>query len=290
MSTPIVVGVDGSPPALEAVEWAAAEADRGRIPLRIVHVATGGERGHILAYTGRGPPAPSETPGMRVLDAAETRARTFASVQIERRLAVGPLPDTLLEEAADAVMLVLGKRGTGTLARLLLGSVSHRAAEHAPCPVVLVPVDNDPRPRRPEIVVGVDGSQDSIDAVAFALEEASRRSVGLRALHAWSRPDRPAQQRPACDNPLRIEEEGARILAESLAGWTAKYPDVPVIEQVIEGSPAAVLVEASRTVELLVVGGRGRRGFAGLRLGSVSHSVLHHTKGPAAVVRRGAGG
>lgn len=290
MRKPIVVGVDGSPLALEAVEWAAAGADRRRIPLRIVHITTGWERGDIPAYTGRGPQAPSEAPGVRVLDAAETRARTFASVQIERRLGVGPLPDTLLEEAADAVLLVLGKRGAGAFARLLLGSVSHRAAEHAPCPVVLVPVDDDPRPRRPEIVVGVDGSQCSIDAVAFALEEASLRSVGLRAVHAWSRPDHPVRIRPACDNPLTIEEEGARVLAESLAGWTAKYPDVPVIEQVVEGSPAAVLTEASRTAEILVVGARGCRGFAGLHLGSVSHSVLHHAQGPVAVVRRGSGG
>jgi nucleotide-binding universal stress UspA family protein len=290
MRRPIVVGVDGSPPALAAVDWAAAEADRRQTALRIVHVTTGWERSDIPAYTGRGAQAAPESPGMRILDAAEERARTFASVQIERRLAVGPLPDTLLQEAAEAVLLVLGKRGTGAFARLLLGSVIHRAAEYGPCPVVIVPVDDDPRPRRPEIVVGVDGSQYSIDAVAFALEEAAVRSVGLRAVHAWSRPDHPVRMRPACDNPLTIEEESARVLAESLAGWTAKYPDVPVIEQVIEGPPAAVLTEASRTAELLVVGARGRRGFAGLRLGSVSHSVLHHTQGPAAVVRRGVGG
>jgi hypothetical protein len=110
--------------------------------------------------------------------------------------------------------------------------------------------------------------------------------VGLRAIHAWNHPDCPAQMQPTCYTALTIEEEGARVLSESLAGWTAMYPDVPVIEQVIEGSPAAVLTEASRTAELLVVGTRGRGGFLRLHLGSVSHAVLHHANGPLAVIRR----
>ncbi|GAA4629342.1 universal stress protein [Actinoallomurus vinaceus] len=290
MRKPIVVGVDGSRQALNAVDWAAAEAGRRRLPLRIVHITTEWERGDIPADRGRGSMAPrTESPGLRVLDVAEERARTFASLEIERRLGVGPVPGTLLQESAGGALLVLGQRGTGSFARLLLGSVSRQAAEHAPFPVVIVPADTDHRPRRPEIVVGIDGSEASVDAVAFALEEAAMRAIGLRAIHAWNRPDYPVEMRPASYNAFTIEEEGARVLSESLAGWTAKYPDVSVIQQVIEGSPAAVLTEASHTAELLVVGARGRGGFPGLRLGSVSHAVLHHTEGPLAVVRRSSG-
>lgn len=287
MGRPIAVGVDGSPQALQAVDWAAAEAGRRRLPLRIVHVATGWERGDIPAYTGRRSDAPRpESAGLRVLDTAEERARTFTSVQIERSLGIGPIPDTLLQETTDAVLLVLGRRGTGVLTRLLLGSVSRQATERASCPVVIVPSDGDTRPRRPEIVVGVDGSAASIDAVGFALEEAALRAVGVRAIHVWNRPAYPAKMRPATYNTVTVEEESARVLSESLAGWTAKYPDVPVVEQALEGSPTEILTEASRTAELLVVGARGRGGFPGLRLGSVSHAVLHHAEGPLAVVRR----
>ncbi|MEV5753895.1 universal stress protein [Actinoallomurus sp. NPDC052308] len=291
MREPIVVGVDGSRQALCAVDWAAAEAGRRGLPLRIVHIATGWERGDIPAYRGRGPATSQpETPGLRILDIAEERARMFGPIEIERRLGIGPIPGTLLQESAGGSLLVLGQRGTGAFSRLLLGSVSRQAAEHAPCPVLIVPTDTDPRPRLPEIVVGIDGSQASVDAVGFALEEAAERGLSLRGIHAWDRPDYPAEMRPACYNTLTIEEEGARVLSESLAGWAAKYPDVPVIQQVIEGGPAAVLTEASRTAELLVVGARGRGGFPGLRLGSVSHAVLHHAEGPVAVVRRSGGG
>ena len=289
MRKPIVVGVDGSRQALHAVDWAAAEAGRRRVPLRIVHISSGWGRGDIPAYRGRGSVAPPEPAALMVLDVAEERARAFASLQIERRLGVGPVPGTLLQESAGASMLVLGQRGIGTFARLLLGSVSRQAAEHARFPVVIVPTDTDRGSRQAEIVVGVDGSEASIDAVAFALKEAAMRAIDLRAVHVWNRPDYPVEMRPVSYNAFTIEEEGARVLSESLAGWPANYPDVPLIQQVIEGNPAAVLTEASRTAELLVVGARGRGGFPGLRLGSVSHAVLHHAEGPLAVVRRSSG-
>lgn len=289
MSKPIVVGVDGSASALYAVDWAAAEAGRRRLPLRIVHVAARWEYG-VAIPAEPGPSAPlAEAAGLRILRLAEERARTFASVAVDCRLGVGSIPVTLLQEAEDAELLVLGPHGTGGLTRLLLGSVSRQAAEHAPCPVVIVPPDTDSRPRRAEIVVGVDGSQGSVEAVGFALEEAASRTTGLRAIHAWIRPVYPAELHPVRYDTAAVEQEGARLLSESLAGWTSKYPDVPVFEQVIEGAPVDVLIEASGAAELLVVGARGRGGFPGLRMGSVSHAILHRARGPLAVVRRDAG-
>lgn len=290
MNEPITVGVDGSSQALYAVDWAAAEAGRRRLLLRIVHVAARWEY-NVTAESERGLAAPRpEAAGLRVLQAAEERARTFASVDVRSRLGVGPIPGTLLEEAARSTMLVLGTHGTGRFTRMLLGSVSRQAAEHAPCPVVIVPRSIDGRPRHAEIVVGVDGSESSVDAVGFALEEAALRAVGLRAVHAWTHPAVPPAMRPVRYDSATVEQEGARILSESLAGWRTKYPDVPVVEQVVEGVPAEVLIDASRSAELLVVGARGRGGFAGLHLGSVSHAVLHRSHGPLVVVRRPAAG
>ncbi|WP_345470550.1 universal stress protein [Actinoallomurus oryzae] len=286
MSKPVVVGVDGSAAALNAVDWAAAEAGRRRLPLRIVHVAVRWEYNvEAPAESEMEAPRP-EAAGLQVLHIAEERARTFASLRVDCRLGIGPIPLTLLQEAEDAALLVLGPHGTGGFTRLLLGSVSRQAAEHAPCPVVIVPHDTDTRPRQAEIVVGVDGSAGSIDALGFALEEASLRAVGLRAIHAWAHPAYPPEMRPIRYDAAAVEREGTRLLSESLAGWRSKYPDIPVLEQVVEGAPADVLIEASGAAELLVVGARGRGGFPGLRVGSVSHAVLHRTRGPLVVVRR----
>ncbi|XVQ90018.1 universal stress protein [Microbispora siamensis] len=281
MSKFIVVGVDGSAQALCAVDWAAAEAGRRHLPLRIVHIAVRWEYNVAIHEPGLEAPRP-EAAGLEVLRIAEDRARTFASVDVGCRLGIGPIPATLLQEAAEAALLVLGSHGTGGFTRLLLGSVSRQMAEHAACPVVIVP---EKPAGRSGIVVGVDGSEASIDAVGFAFEEASLRSVGLRAVHAWAHPAYPREMRPVPYDMTAVEREGARLLSESLAGWKAKYPDVPVAEEVIEGVPASVLVDASSAAELLVVGARGRGGFPVLRLGSVSHAVLHHAKGPVAVVR-----
>ncbi|WP_169987971.1 universal stress protein [Microbispora sp. H10836] len=284
MSKLIVVGVDGSAQALGAVDWAAAEAGRRHLPLRIVHIAVRWEYNVAIREPGLEAPRP-EAAGLAVLRIAEDRARTFASIDVGCRLGIGPIPVTLLQEAADAALLVLGSRGTGGFTRLLLGSVSRQMAEHAACPVVIVPGNAGTGSGPSGIVVGVDGSEASVDAVGFGFEEASLRSVGLRAVHAWVHPACPREMRPVRYDTAAVAREGARLLSESLAGWKAKYPDVPVDEEVIEGAPASVLADASNDAELLVVGARGRGGFPTLRLGSVSHAVLHHAKGPVAVVR-----
>jgi nucleotide-binding universal stress UspA family protein len=119
------------------------------------------------------------------------------------------------------------------------------------------------------VVVGVDGSAGSGAAVGFAFEEAARRGTGLTAVHAWG----------------ALEGAESRVLSESLAGWSQRYPEVAVRQELVRGRPAAALIEQSRSAQLVVTGARGRGSFAGLLLGSVSQAVLHHAECPVVVVR-----
>jgi nucleotide-binding universal stress UspA family protein len=285
VSDPIVVGVDGSEQALQAVDWAVDEARLRRLPVRIVHVAVRWE------YSAAAPPEPGleasrpESQALRLLELAEEHAHDRdPDVEVGTRLAIGHIASTLLEEASDAALLVVAARGTGAFSGLLLGSVSRQVVEHASCPVVVVPHHDEQRTA--EIVVGVDGSEGSMYAAGFALEEASLRGVGVRVVHVWEHAVYPRSMRPAVYNDANIEKEGAMLLAESLIPWKAKYPHVPFVEQVVQGRSAPeALAGATRNAALLVLGARGRGGFPGLRLGSVSHAVLQKAQGPVAIVR-----
>lgn len=287
MTQPIVVGVDGSSEALQAVDWAADEARFRRAPLRIVHIALRWE------YSAGAPPEPGldaarpEAAALRVLELAEERARARApDVDVSTRLGIGHVPRTLLDEAHDAVLLAVASRGTGAFSGIMLGSVSRQVAEHASCPVVVVPHHTDPEPRYAEIVVGLDGSEPAMYAAEFALEEAAMRQVGVRALHVWEQHSAaPRATRPASYSEVSVDQEGMRILVESLAPWKSKFPTVPVVEQVVQGrTPTEALSAATVRAALLVVGARGHGGFSGLRLGSVSHAVLQRARGPVAIV------
>lgn len=286
MTRPVVVGVDGSADSLQALDWALDDARRRMLPLLIVHVAVRWE------YSAGGEPEPGleasrpEAAALRVLETAEDHVRgRVPDADVSTRLGIGHVPSTLLEEAAEAAMLVVASRGTGAFSGIMLGSVSRQVAEHAPCPVVVVPHHHASEPRSAEIVVGVDGSETSAKAVGFALEEAAMREVGLRAIHVWEHAASPRLLRPASSGEAAVEQEGARILAETLAPWRDKYPTVPVVEQVVQGrSPAEALTGATLRASLLVVGSRGHGGYSGLRLGSVSHAVLQGAQGPVAVV------
>ncbi|MBB2910814.1 nucleotide-binding universal stress UspA family protein [Streptosporangium becharense] len=277
----IVVGVDGSPAGLAAAGWAAREAGVRGTSLRVVHVM---------------PAWPLETPEdgryasvakwMRdgatsmVTDALERARRENPRVEAESRLLPGDPRSALIEAAGDAELLVVGSHGLGGFRGMLLGSVALGVSGQARCPVVVV----RDVPERPdgEVVVGVDGSPAGADALAFAFAEASLRGTGLRAIHAW---ERPGVGGPLPPPPVgETAEEERRVLAEALAGWGERYPDVKVVEQSEEGHPVDALRDASTRAGLLVVGSRGRGGLAGLVLGSVSHSMLHHAACPLVVV------
>jgi nucleotide-binding universal stress UspA family protein len=297
---PVVVGVDGSTRSIGALRWAADEAARRRRCLRIVHAV------------GSADPQLNE-PAQSLVDDAVARA-----VAWRPRLVVtgvvkhgGPTAE-LVAESERAELLVLASRGRGTVASLLLGSVSAQVAAHAHCPVLVVHhgqawagFEGPPRSGRP-VVVGVDGSEASDLAVGLAFEEAAALGVSLVAVHAWRPPHPPGHNgvrpdvhdvavRPDVhDVAVRPDVHGVaettrgerQLLAESVAAWQAKYPRVPVRQRLEPDSAGAALVKASEEAQLAVVGSRGYGGFAGLLLGSASQQLLHHAQCPVLVVRR----
>ena len=192
-----------------------------------------------------------------------------------------------------AQLVVIADRGLGGVAGLLIGSVAFALAAGGSCPVVIVRGQTDATDG--PVVVGVDGSPISEAALAFAFEAAALRGAPLLAVHAWR--DVPLvavhAERDVPLDPMTwasldwdaVEQQAQAELAERLAGWRDKYPDVDVQRLVVQDRPAKVLVEQSAAAQLLVVGSRGRGGLAGLLLGSVSHAVLHRADCPVAIVR-----
>ncbi len=197
----------------------------------------------------------------------------------------GSASSVLLAEARDAALVVLGNRGLGGFAGLLLGSVAVQVSAHADGPVLVV--RGESRADGP-VVVGVDGSELSQEAVRFAFEEAAWRGTELVAVHAWLYPTPvgPGDILPLVYDLDAFRDEEERVLAEAVAGWSERYPEVPVRRRLVRGSPGRALVEESRTAQLVVVGARGRGALGGLLLGSVSHAVLHHAHCPLAIVRK----
>ncbi|TMS00595.1 universal stress protein [Nonomuraea basaltis] len=278
MTRHIMVGVDGSAPATAAVEWAAADAQRRGLSLRIVHVC------QQWPYAANGTDSCAGK-----LAAAGDRARALTrDVEVTTELLPGNVIDTLIGESASADSVVLGSRGLGGFAGMILGSVGLGVAGHATGPVVIV--------RRPSVVqhglvvVGDDGSGHSDAAIQYAVDQARARRVPLHVVYAWQVPVY-SPYAPAYYVLLdEAYEQQARAAAERVAPWRAKYPDVRITDDQARGHPVSVLIKAGETADLVVLGSRGLGGFASAVLGSVSHAVLHHLTCPIAVVRpRGSG-
>jgi len=284
---PIVAGTDGSEESLRAVDWAAREAALRGAPLRIV--AAAGAPPGMKSRAGAGEYA-------RVTDvllgerdqalaaAAERAAKTAPGVLIDTDPLHGPAARAVTESGAGAQMLVLGSRGIGAFAALLLGSVSRYAASHASCPVVVIR-DEAPSPHG-LVGVGVGDPDTCGDVLTFAFEEASLRKAGLLAVHAWHTPQTDfsrAGQAFTLPGEQADAANAARHLAGLLDDWRGKYPDVPVSQEVVHGHPGRALVGLSARADLVVIGRHAKHpGLPGA--GSVRHAVLNHAHGPVATV------
>lgn len=285
----VVVGVDGSLESDAAACWGATDAAMRNIPLTVVHV--------VNADVATWPPMPypetwgvwQEDEGRQIVANAVKLAKE--AVGADRKLSVKselvfstPVP-TMVEISNEAETVVLGSSGRGALARGLLGSVSSSLVRRAGCPVAVIHSDDAviPDPQHAPVLVGIDGSPVSELATAVAFDEASRRGVELIAVHAWS--DVEVVELPGLDFSA-VQQEAELSLAERLAGWQERYPDVPVSRVVVCDRPARKLVQKSASAQLVVVGSHGRGGLTGMLLGSVSNAVLHAARVPVIVARQ----
>ncbi|MBH0777777.1 universal stress protein [Nocardia bovistercoris] len=288
-TAPIVLGVDGTPACAQAIRWAArTAARRGRL-LHIVHALDlAATRALLGSYDVL---VPSVVTAMhdyaeQVLVAAASLAREAApEVTIATELTEAGPARLLIEMSKSAHLVVLGARSDVGTSRHL-GSTLLKVTAHGHGAIVVVhDTDVDVRDGAP-VVVGVDGSPVGEPAIAAAFAEASERAAELVAVHAWSDIDEGAfAGADYLRLPIAALEPAERtLLAERLAGWQEKYPDVRVTREVVTSGPRRILADHSATAQLLVVGSRGRGGFRGLLLGSTSAWILQRATCPVMIV------
>ncbi|MDP5226404.1 MULTISPECIES: universal stress protein [Arthrobacter] len=301
----VIVGVDGSEHGGCALLWAAREAQRRQTALHLItaysvpiYAASGLDGGYaavddsVIRQGAEG-----------VLREAMERIKDF-DIDVDASVENGDASGVLLELGKDADLLVVGTRGRGGFVGRLLGSVSSALPAHASCPTVVVPTicagrfgqeveDKHAKAElakhplaevKPRVVVGVDGSDQARVAVLEAAEQAQRMGVELQVLCSV-----PQYSGSLAWVPAAIDREAifADIQTQLDAGvlWLkSHFPELEIHTRLVDGSPVEVLVESSRDSELVVVGTRGRGGFAGMMLGSTSDGVLHHARGPVMVV------
>ena len=285
----IVVGVDGSPASKVAVDWAAREAAMRSVSLTLVHVIP-----TVRMWPEEVPTAlelerfyENQAEGF-LRDArkvAEEATSGSEEIQLDTKLLTGAVLPSLVDLSKDAELVVVGCRGLGAIARRLLGSISWGLIHHAHCPVAVIH-DEDPLMPFPveqaPVVVGIDGSPASESATEVAFDEASRRGVELVAVHAWS--DYAVDELPGVEWS-DVQKQAEETLAERLAGWQERYPDVTVRRVVVLGRPVHELLDQAEAAQLVVVGSHGRGGFAGMLLGSVSSAVAESARMPVIVAR-----
>ena len=283
----ILVCVDGSAASDAAIAWATREAVMRQLPITLMHavppVVVGWPVGQLYTDT----PEWQKQNGQHVIDQArKTLSASLSeseSPEIHTEMEYSSVVQTLIDASKDASMIVAGSQGLGSLGRLLLGSVTTALTHHAHCPVAVIHSDGSvARISNAPVLLGIDGSPASEAATALAFDEASHRGGGLLALHAWS----DVGVFPMLGMDWRdSERKGQEILAERLAGWQERYPDVHVERLIVCDKPSRWLLQESERAQLVVVGSRGRGGFTGMLLGSVSSAVAQSATVPVIVVR-----
>ena len=227
--------------------------------------------------------------GEKVLAEVEAAIRRrHAELDISVDVHLASSVQTLVEQTHDARLLVLGSRGKGGFHGILVGSTAVALVTHGHCPVAVIrgQTDDGAPPTQGPVVVGVDASPTSEAALAAAFDEASWRGAELVAVHAWIEfsddPTVTSKYSPEWDV---VRENEAEMLAERMAGWQEKSPDVTVRRVVTHHPVMEALLTHAGDAQLLVVGSRGHGGFAGMLLGSTSQALIYHASCPLLVVR-----
>lgn len=295
MSGRILVGVDGSEGSLRALTWALEEATIRESSLEAVTVWQSPEDfpGDFSFPVDEGEVA--ELARARLAKAIAEAAGTHFSVAVEPIVLEGDPAERLCQRAEPTDLLVVGSRGHGTFARLLLGSVSSKCARHRRSPVVIVPAphgDGRPQSLGPtgRIAVGVDGSAGSLRALRWAIDEAEARGAAVQAVMVWRRiePDDDMAWELATFPSVGWHDlagaEHAKAHLDHVVAKVEAESGIGVERVVLEGDPAEILCRRAEGTDLLVVGSRGHGTFADVALGSVSAKCAHHSPRPVVIV------
>jgi nucleotide-binding universal stress UspA family protein len=286
----VVVGIDGSDSSSAAARWAAAEATRRQVPLRVIHVVPPppGALATDLAWAA----IDWQDRSQPLLDAVtDFLHQLHPGLEVRSGVLVGqPTAAALNSEAESAELLVIGSRGRGGFASLLLGSTAVQVLETLTTPVVIVgpTVAADTPADSGAVIVGVDGSAGSQRALRFAAAEAALRGTTVTAVYAWEPTPHPGLDALRAASGLDwsvLAQHATDMLDDELTRVRAAFPHVHVTGQTVAGHPVQGLLAASEEAQLLVVGSRGLGALGGLVLGSVSHSVVRAAHCPVAVLR-----
>ncbi|HET9422911.1 MAG TPA: universal stress protein [Nocardioides sp.] len=297
MSTPqirpgsIVVAVDGSEHATRAVQWAVEQAGFERRPLVVVNAASEadvlGAAWVDVARTYPSGPADILRHSRAIVDDAVELAQGMRSgLTIEAMPVVGDARQVLVDLSAHAHLIVMGSRGRGTFRSMLLGSVSASVSKHADCPVIVCrPVTTGPPSHG--VVVGADGTAESLTVIEFAFQQASFRQLPLTVVHCfWDVAAAAAdveelprgEQVPESQADLRI------LLSESIAGLSEKYPDVEVTLRLTHGLVDEGLAALTDGTALVVVGRHPRQGLGRVLSVALATAVVERARCAVAVV------
>ncbi len=283
----VIVGFDGSDHAVRALDHATDEAARRGTALEIIcgwpwgkhplpDYGVTDDTGKLLYSSAR-----------RMMDTATERVRARAAqVAVSEFLTTESAARALLRCGRDAALTVVGTRGRGGFAGLLLGSVSLRVAAHCTTPLMVVRGENGDGHHR--VLVGIESDADT-DALHFAYQEARRRACSLRVLHAWQYPAAPHGSHAASYHLTWDELEQLRKGAETVSQYAVAtlretYPDIDVHPDTVCQQPGKALVEASRNADVAVLAAHRRPRRVGLQLGPVTHAMLHHSHCPVVLV------
>ncbi|MCP3754873.1 universal stress protein [Streptomyces sp. TBY4] len=301
----VIAAVDGSEHSLKALEWARAAAVRHGTGLVVAHVLSDSAQ----LYAARRSSLYDRTEPEETEDPVSTRIRAHLAAggplpsEVRYETLEGSVPEALRDIGEGARMLVMGSRGRGGFAALLLGSNSRAVSTSAACPVVVVAhaargVDVASQASAGRVVLGLHAAETPDNVLDFAFTEAAARGTTLQVVSAYSIPPSPTM---VIDSPFAVippealagededavpaEREMLRSQTERLAPFRAKYPAVPVEQAAVPGDAAGRLVATSNSAALVVVGRHHpRRHIRSLMMGSVANAVLQHAHGPVAIV------
>lgn len=290
---PVVVGVDGTEGSRRALAYAVWEARRRDAWLHIVHAFQ---------------PSPMWGPASVMLNEhgwvadwvrdllAKSKAEANgidATLVIDTAAVIGGPAAVLVDQSRTARLVVVGTQASPGFVGRLSGSVAAQVAAHAEAPVIVLRPGTDEQTDvstfgQHPVMVGIDGSDESLKALAFGVDEALARGVDLHTVYVWSvMPVHDAGPIvPDSFDFTEMQQKAERLLGEATAGWAERWPDLKIHRRVVHDiDPVRALAAAAEDAGLLVVGSRGHGGFAGLRLGSTVDALIRTADTPIAVVR-----